>query len=207
MADKEVTIVGRTTSGEVIIDADREGPVVFLQEGGGLEGLTLQGGRGFDNDGTRIGGGVLVGDGKVTLSNLVVQDNKSDLGAGLYLIGGGELNNVLVEGNEAKSSGGGAVLVGGDFDLTDVHFIDNVADAGGAFGAADADIVWETGSMSGNEADVGTGLALFDDCDIEAEDIDVSDQTAYLQIEGENAEEDLDGPDFHCTTRSGLKCD
>ena len=207
VAEKAVTILGRTTSGEVVIDADREGPVVFLLEGGVLQGLTLQGGKGFDNDGTAIGGGVLVAEGGVRLEDVVVRENKADHGAGLYLLGGGELTRVRVEGNEASSSGGGMVLAAGDFELTDVDVVDNGADAGGAFAAADADIAWEGGSMLGNEARAGTGLVLFEDCEVEAQDVETSDQTVYMQVDGDNAEEDLEGPDFRCTTRSGLKCD
>ena len=137
--------------------ADGEGGGVALL--GSLENATVKGNRTFD-----LGGGIAFFECEsesCTLDNVVVEDNKSAFGGGLYVESDAlDISNTEFLDNEATATGGAMYLTTstpGDF--TDITVTGNTATAGGG-------IHLVTGSFDVVRGDFGSGDADNDPDDI-----------------------------------------
>ncbi len=106
-----------------------------------------------------LGGGVYVFDGG-TLSDVVVQTNTADSGAGALLRGDVVLNAAVLTDNVAADDAGGAYLLEATVTAdTDTEVSDNeAADRGG--GVVVLDGGWTGGTIEGNDAFFGGGMAF-----------------------------------------------
>ncbi len=96
--------------------------------------------------------------------NVVLRDNEANRGGGLSLAGAGEFvaRNLDVEGNEAGTNGGGLLLDGPTFTLAGGLFAGNVSLNGGATSLESGATTWTNVVVSGNEANSGAAVLVWD---------------------------------------------
>jgi uncharacterized repeat protein (TIGR01451 family)/CSLREA domain-containing protein len=101
-----------------------------------IEGMTIQGGKS-----NGVGGGIFVpasaANSMLILTDVIIENNRSGFGGGIYLESGTLiLNEVIIRNNRATggsfSHGGGILLVSGDVSLNNVTLEGNQANSGGA---------------------------------------------------------------------------
>ncbi|HYK56052.1 MAG TPA: choice-of-anchor Q domain-containing protein [Flavisolibacter sp.] len=93
-----------------------------------LDGFTISGGKtltGGDTDNHRGGGIYNYAQVKASFSNLHIENNTADRGAGIYNLGAATFSNILFERNMASAYGGGMYNLNANISLTDVVFKEN----------------------------------------------------------------------------------
>ena len=110
----EVTFIkGQSSGGGLGPNASR---CVFMTNGAKLIGFTLTNGHTASSGNLyadRSGGGLYMSENCVASNLVVIGNSVNAYGAGVVLVGGGQLLNSLICTNTAGSSGGGVALVGG----------------------------------------------------------------------------------------------
>jgi hypothetical protein len=170
---KGITIRGKEGPYHTVIDGGSTGSVVKFTKSetsaSVLEGFEITNGTGTFNLLSRaiVGGGIYCKDSSPVLQNLLIRNNLSDQGAGIYATGGTVvLDGVAMEGNTAAIAGGGLFVVAGTAALSGCRLEDNatvIADGGGIYGYQ-ANIEVMDSRLIGNQSGYwGGGLAgLFD---------------------------------------------
>ncbi|MCB9762522.1 MAG: hypothetical protein H6739_22175 [Alphaproteobacteria bacterium] len=134
----DLGIEGYGDADEIVLSAELQHGVVIARTDGvtlSLSSLTLERGLGVGVvlEEQTAGGGVEC-DGLVdlTMSDVIVQDSRAGVGAGIYLRGcTATLSDVTLRDNVADYYGGGLALLGGEATLERVTVQDNVSDHGG----------------------------------------------------------------------------
>lgn len=149
-------------SGKSVIQADRNGHVMFAAGTVVLEDLELKGGGN-----TNFGGGIYLGPGcPLTMKNCTITDCiATTSGGGLYVPLGSTANltGCTINGNTA-SNGAGIYVAGGSVTLTDCTFSGNEAQNGGGIyiDSANAVVTISDSTISENTAQNGGGIYLND---------------------------------------------
>ncbi|MHB1134208.1 MAG: beta strand repeat-containing protein [Chloroflexota bacterium] len=123
-----------------------------------LDGFTVTHGNDYPDGGVGHGGGIYIGGGAATLSNLHVDGNQADYGAAIYIIGAAvSLTNVGISGN----SGGWASLEavsGASAVLNNVRLYGN---RNAAMAVDNASLTGTNVVVSGHASWWGSGLMIF----------------------------------------------
>lgn len=137
-------------SGKSVIQADRNGHVMFAAGTVVLEDLELKGGGN-----TNFGGGIYLGPGcPLTMKNCTITDCiATTSGGGLYVPLGSTANltGCTINGNTA-SNGAGIYVAGGSVTLTDCTFSGNTAQNGGGIYLNDGALTISSTTMENNTA-------------------------------------------------------
>lgn len=137
-------------SGKSVIQADRNGHVMFAAGTVVLEDLVLKGGGN-----TNFGGGIYLGPGcPLTMKNCTITDCiATTSGGGLYVPLGSTANltGCTINGNTA-SNGAGIYVAGGSVTLTDCTFSGNEAQNGGGIYLNDGVLTISSTTMESNTA-------------------------------------------------------
>lgn len=210
LVDKNIRIEGRDTSGNVVIQGDGSDSVVLVSEGATLRNLIIQGGGGFQNEGNRVGGGLLLFEGVLDAKNVTFRGNTADVGGGAYFQGESVLEDVRFLQNDAGEAAGGAIFVG-NAELIQVDFEENTAQTGGAFGLSSGSLTMSSGSFIGNTADYGTVMTLYNDAQANGAGVELQltdGDGVYLLTDNDSGSFPLQSGDFSCATTGGsLRCD
>lgn len=140
-------------------------PTIFLGESSHIEiiGKTPRTLTGFwiaNGYNEKSGGAISSESDHLTLKNVLLSANKSDMdGGALYSVGTLELNNVYFKNNEAKGNGG-AAYVDGKLDVQNVIFEKNIALGDGGAIYTDDNVSIQNVILSQNES-VGEGGAWY----------------------------------------------
>lgn len=148
------------TGSESVITIATASPVTLAR-------VSITNGDGTGVGNRLVGGGLYVTDSSVTLEDVVIYENESEIGAGIFATGNLTLTleNTVVRNNSAFlgtfGSGGGIVLEeGADLVMSDSAILDNEADFDcGGIDIADGTTVDGSGTsvVAGNEADLNGG--------------------------------------------------
>lgn len=138
---KAIALIG-AGPGATIVDPASEGRCLTVLGGpspGRVEGLTCQHGRARAADGITDGGGMWVQGGRLTVANVVLQENLADRdGGGLWIEGADVtvldssfLANEAASGTSGGRGGGLGVTHGGHLTVVGSTFVDNFANPQG----------------------------------------------------------------------------
>lgn len=168
VVSSQITILGNGAANTVVqanAAANTATYRVFEVNGAGnltLDGLTVRNGRcnGSCATSLNIGGGILVQNGALAVTNSALSNNNAVNGGGIYIVGGtADIQNSMFSGNSASSNGGGMYIESVAITIKTSNFSGNSADYGGGlytyFGPTDV----ENSTFSGNSA-VSNGSAL-----------------------------------------------
>jgi len=171
--DQDQTLLGLEGAERTIVDGNSPQPKASTIEVRGridvrLEGLTVTGGNGTMNDGSRWGGGVYAGQSNgLEVVDCIISGNEADFGGGLIGTGlypaSDTIEHTVFESNTATMGGGGFLLFHGT--LTGVTARDNEAGYGGGGNVWYWDVTADsTTSLELNHATVaGGGLMVYDE--------------------------------------------
>ena len=171
--EQDQILLGLEGAELTIIDGDSPQPKASTIEVRGrvdvrLESLTITGGNGTMNDGSRWGGGVYAGQSNgLEVVDCIISGNEADFGGGLIGTGlypaADTIENTVFESNTATMGGGGFLLFHGT--LTGVTARDNEAGYGGGGNVWYWDVTADsTTSIELNHATVaGGGLMVYDE--------------------------------------------
>ncbi len=168
----DVAVVGDTAA-ESVLHSGAAGPVLDVAAAGvsvSLTGVTLRGGYGAatslpDGASYYAGGGLRCAiDAAVSLTDVGIQDNTAEFGAGALVVDGctASFDRVSFSDNDASIYGGGLLAAEvDDLDLKDCSFAGNIANqAGGGALLLEADAEISGGTFSANSSAAGGGLAV-----------------------------------------------
>ncbi|NND03339.1 MAG: hypothetical protein HKN91_11185, partial [Acidimicrobiia bacterium] len=162
----DVTFVSGSSDADPLTPRDSTEPVIQVNDEAyaDIRGVTIM--SGFSNLPNGGGAGVRIALASVSMSNVRVMDNYATTpGGGIAAFFG---SSVLIEDSEIydnrSDAGGGGVYIGPDFDYADIYgsaIYDNVIGGGNGSGIwldADAEVTIHNSTITGNVADIGTGI-------------------------------------------------
>ena len=162
---KNVTLAGEGASSTIIQAAPTVGTAanrVFYINGSfnvEISDLTIRNGN-IPGD---VGGGIFNNGGTLTLTNLVISDNRAFVGGGIYDAYGSTLSisNSTFAANTALNSNGGGIYNGGTLTITNSTFAGNSAPGGlgGGLYATSGPLVITNSTFGNNSAASGGGIS------------------------------------------------
>ncbi len=127
-------------------------------EGSSNDNATIRG-FSFIGGSNQYGGGIIINNSSLTLSDLIIEDNSADFGGGIYLSESDAILNNIVIRNNGANEGGGVYISGGLPILNNVVVQNNIGYWGGGLYIENAQPIISYGTIKNNEAFIeGAGM-------------------------------------------------
>jgi hypothetical protein len=156
---KDMILLGIYGAGDTVLTAAEEESVVLVSGGEvELRGLALTGGSGtewaYGTETYRVGGGIQVQGGNLTLKNMILSGNSADLGGGLFVDAGVQemqIQTSFIQGNSASQGGG--IFTFSDVDLQTSSVSQNTSDVAGGIQTYGGQILLDESTVQDNTAE------------------------------------------------------